>query len=406
MERSFSTEPIGVFFLKSVAAALVFLMLGASAALPARAQEIAKYGAEFLAGGVGARAIGMGGAQVGLAADVTAGYWNGAGLSRIAYPEIAYMHVERFAGVVSFDYAGGALPVNERSTVGLSFFRSGVNDIVNTLSAWNPDLGQPRPDYLSRITRFSAADYAFFLTYARSVSEKLAVGLTGKIIRRGIGDFADAWGYSFDLGVQYRTERFALGANLQDLSTMMQSWSINPDAFSVDCADSGGAPFEACIDPETGQAYESNADRYRALFDQRMPEGGTELVLPVARLGAGTMLPVAGASEVTLGLDMDVFFDGRGAYAASVGDVSFEPRLGAEFDYRGVVALRGGISRVQYGEDLGLSLTPSVGAGLRLAQFSVDYAFGDFAGASRDLGFSHRISAQLRLEQPRLKRGD
>jgi hypothetical protein len=70
-----------------------------------------------------------------------------------------------------------------------------------------------------------------------------------------------------------------------------------------------------------------------------------------------------------------------------------------------VVAVRGGVNRIQYGEDLGWSVTPSVGAGINVEQFSINYAFGDFGGASSELGYSHRISAQLRLEQPALERG-
>jgi len=61
---------------------------------------------------------------------------------------------------------------------------------------------------------------------------------------------------------------------------------------------------------------------------------------------------------------------------------------------------------VQVGDDIGLDVTPSVGAGLTLEQFSIDVSFGDFTGlTAEDLGYSYRISAQLRLEQPGLKRG-
>ena len=366
---------------------LVLLLLVATAwAPPAHGQRIAKYGADFLAGGVGARSLGMGGAHVAVTGDVTAGYWNPAGLHQLQYPEIAYMHVERFAGAVSFDYGAIALPINEQSTVSLSLFRSGVNDIVNTLDAWDPALDQPKPNYESFITRFSAADYAFFLGYSRQLREGLTMGVTGKIIRRTIGDFADAWGYSFDAGLQYRARRLRLGAVVQDGSTMMQSWSINPDAFEASDGEGNPIPFEEA-------------------FGQELPEGGTELVLPVLRIGSGWVQPV-GEHRITLAADLDVAFDGQQAFVPNIGDVSFHPRLGGEFSYKGVAALRAGINRIQYDDDIGLDVTPSVGAGLTLNQFSIDFSFGDFAGlAAQDLGYTYRISAQLRLEQPGLKRG-
>jgi hypothetical protein len=342
---------------------------------PVHAQKVAKYGADFLSGGVGGRALGMGGAYVGLANDVTAGYWNAAGLGAMQYPEVAYMHVERFAGIVSFDYGAVAFPINARSTFGLSFFRSGVNDIKNTLDAWDPERDQPKPNPENYFESFSAADYAFYLSYARLLNERFRLGVTGKIIRRGIGDFADAWGYSFDVGVQYQTDRFVFGVNVQDATTMLQSWSINQDELR----------------------------NIQDVFGAEMPEGGTALVLPVVRLGSGVVLP-AGESSLTFGFDVDLAFDGQQRYALNAGDVSFHPRLGTEFAYKGVVALRAGLDRISESPSGGLSFTPSVGAGLHIKQVAIDYGFGDFAGLTSDLGYSHRISAKLTLEQPRFER--
>ena len=384
------------------------LLLVALGTGPAHGQRIAKYGADFLAGGVDARALGMGGAYVGLADEVSAGYWNPAGLRGLSYPEISYMHVERFAGAVSFDYGGVAMPITARSTVGVSVFRSGVNDIVNTLSAWNPDRGQPLPGYKNRITRFSAADWALFVSYSRQVSDRLSVGVNFKGIRRSIGDFASAWGYSMDVSARYRTGPYRFGAVIRDVTTMLQSWSVNPDAFEVNCkADTDGdgqeEVFEAC--KNDGSLIEDNAARYQAVFDQRIPQGGTALVLPVARLGSGTVWPVGDGHTLTAGLDVDVAVDGQRAFVPNIGDVSFHPRLGMAFRYAGVVELRGGIQRLQIGDPIGVDVTPSVGAGLDLEQVSVDFSFGDFAGlVADDLGYSYRISAQLRLEQPGLER--
>ncbi|PSQ94261.1 MAG: hypothetical protein BRD53_06610 [Bacteroidetes bacterium SW_7_64_58] len=350
----------------------------------------------------------MGGAYVGLADEVSAGYWNPAGLRGLSYPEISYMHVERFAGAVSFDYGGVAMPITARSTVGVSVFRSGVNDIVNTLSAWNPDRGQPLPGYKNRITRFSAADWALFVSYSRQVSDRLSVGVNFKGIRRSIGDFASAWGYSMDVSARYRTGPYRFGAVIRDVTTMLQSWSVNPDAFEVNCkADTDGdgqeEVFEAC--KNDGSLIEDNAARYQAVFDQRIPQGGTALVLPVARLGSGAVWPVGDGHTLTAGLDVDVAVDGQRAFVPNIGDVSFHPRLGMAFRYAGVVELRGGIQRLQIGDPIGVDVTPSVGAGLDLEQVSVDFSFGDFAGlVAEDLGFSYRISAQLRLEQPGLER--
>lgn len=349
------------FFLAAGLASVLLLCAG-----PAHAQTVVKYGAEFLAGGVGGRALGMGGAHVGLASDASAAYWNPAGLAHVALPEVAYMHAERFSGIVSFDYGSGVYPLNERSTVAVSFFRSGVNDIKNTLDAWDQERDRPRPNPETHITTFSAADYAFFVSYARRLNGALSVGVTGKLIQRSIGDFADAWGYSFDVGVQLRRGPLMLGANVQDVSTMLQTWSINQDALR---------PIEE-------------------VFGEAMPQGGTELVLPVVRLGSGYSIPF-NDHAVTLGADLDLAFDGQQATAANLGDVSFHPRLGAEYSFRDVLALRAGINRIGSDGAGGRDIVPTVGAGLHLSRFRVDYGFGDFAGIPSELGYSHRISASI-----------
>lgn len=361
---------------RSLLARFAFALVLALSAGPASAQTVVKYGADFLAGGVGARALGMGGAYVASAADVTAGYWNVAGLDALVYPEAAYMHAERFNGIVSFDYGGLAFPLNKRSTVGFALFRSGVDDIANTLAAFNPDTGLPRPDPENHITYFSAADYAFFLSYARRLNENLSVGVTGKVIRRSIGDFAGAWGYSADLGAQYQLGRLRLGVNLQDATGMLQSWSVNQEAFG---------DFEAA-------------------FGQTAPQGGTELVLPVARLGAATTLPLTDDLGFTVGLDTDLAFDGQQASAFNAGDVSFHPRVGGELAYKGVVALRAGVSNVTTSERYGTQFTPTIGAGLDVGRVALDYGFGDFGGLQSELGYSHRVSLVVTLAQERFQR--
>ena len=362
--------------MRSTARILLAATLGTAALAgpAARAQtETVKYGAEFLAAGVGARALGMGGAYVSHADDVTAGYWNVAGLNALGAPEGAYMHAERFDGAVSFDYAAAAFPLSERSTVGISFVRSAVDDIANTLDAYDPATGLPRPDAANYITYFSAADNALFLSYARGVNDNLSVGASAKIVRRGIGDFANAWGYSLDVGAQYQMGRVRLGANLQDVTGMLTSWSVD----------------EA---------------RFAAVDSASRPVGLTEYVRPLARLGASTEMALGASFALTAAADVDLGFDGQRANVIDVAGVSLRPRAGAEVLYRNRLALRAGISDVTTNADFGTQITPTVGAGLKLGALDVDYSFGDFGGLSAELGYSHRVSVGYRLGGTRFAR--
>ena len=95
---------------------------------------------EFLKIGVGARAAAMGNAMSGIADDVTAGYWNPAGLGFApAAPEVALMHSEYFAGIAKYDYIGFTMPIGENRRFGASVIRLGVDDIPNTLNLVDPN---------------------------------------------------------------------------------------------------------------------------------------------------------------------------------------------------------------------------------------------------------------------------
>ena len=328
----------------------------------------AKYGAEFLASGVGARALGMGGAYVAHANDVTAGYWNVAGLNAVTGPQAAYMHAERFNGAVAFDYAAVAYPLSKRSTVAVSFVRSAVDDIANTLAAYDPATDTINPD---NVTLFSAADNALYLSYARGINDRLSVGATAKVIQRGIGDFASAWGYSLDIGAQLNIGRVQLGLNLQDAPGMLQSWSVD----------------EA---------------RFEDVPEESRPQGLNQYVRPVARLGAATEIPLSDDIGLMSAADLDLGFDGRSANVLDAGGVSFLPRVGAELNYRQILAFRAGISDLATSDRFGTQLTPTVGAGIRLGQFDVDYGFGDFGGLASDLGMAHRVSLAYRFGAERV----
>ena len=83
---------------------------------------IGKYAGEFLAIGVGGRALGMGGAYVAVANDVTSGYYNPAGLIHLNYPQIELMHEERFGSLVNYDYAAVAIPYGTDMSFGSEYY--------------------------------------------------------------------------------------------------------------------------------------------------------------------------------------------------------------------------------------------------------------------------------------------
>ena len=324
--------------------AIVFLVFLASSA---SAQTIAKYAGEFMAIGVGGRALGMGGAHVALVSDATAGYWNPGALARIDYPEAVVMHEERFGSLVNYDFVSVAIPYGPDVSLGLSVLRLGVDGIPDTRNAWVDNNGNgvfdntDRIDY-DKITYFNSTDWALYFTYAKRSSSKLLYGANIKLIRRTLAD-QSATGIGFDVGAVYSPiTNLSVGVSAQDITTTLVAWST----------------------------------------------GRSELVSPTLKLGTAYSINIL-SGRLTPAVDVDVRFENRHfSSIASMGPVSFDPHAGLEFDYKSTVALRVGYNDVKQ---------MSVGAGIHLRMLDVDYSFAKFA-ADESLGNTHRISIRFMLQ--------
>ena len=329
----------------------------------------AKYGGDFMSVGAGARALGMGSAHAAITNDVTAAYWNPAGLASVEKIDIAYMHSERFAGIVSYDYGAIAYPLKDSdATIALSIFRQGVDNIANTLNAWDRERNLPRENVQDHIEEFSVADMAFMLSYATRANERLSWGVNAKIINHRLGPFADAWGYSLDAGTQMRFGNTVVGVHVMDLTTMMKFWSVNRSEFG---------DFE-----ET--------------FGDEIPSGQNERVLPTVKLGAGHSREF-GDFLITAAADVDVRFENRRAFFINLGRVSFEPHIGFESTYKNRLSLRAGLTDITTDPDNSLYISPTLGAGMHLRAIFIDYGFSNFGGAASVLGVTHRISLRVTI---------
>ncbi len=334
----------------------------------------AKYGGDFLSVGGGARPLGMGSAYVSLVNDVTAGYWNPAGLADLKRIEVAYMHSERFNGIVGYDYGAVSFPVSTGDGVlALSFFRQGVDGIKNTLAVWDPNGNQPIPGPNTVFPEFSDNDYAFFISYSKPFSSSLSWGTTAKILHSKIGPFASAWGYSLDFGILYRSKLLNWGLNLMNIPTLFKFWDINRAALQK-----------------------------LTLLGNAMPTGQNEIVLPSVKTGISKTFHFNDIQLVT-SLDTDILFENRRTYDINVGRISFEPHFGAEVSYKNHVALRAGLTDFSTDRSSHLYMSPTLGAGLMIGHVHINYGFASFSGITKDLGFTHRISVRVAIKPPKRK---
>jgi hypothetical protein len=150
--------------------------------------------AQFLKIGVGSRAIGMGGAFVALANDVTALYWNPAGVPRLQNNEVILLHTDWLAGI-SFDYAGAAVHMGNFGSVGVSITSLSMGEMkVRT---------ELEPEGTGEF--FDAGDIAVGLAYGRSLTDRFSIGFNLKYIRQNIWHMA-ANGVALDIGTMFTTQ--------------------------------------------------------------------------------------------------------------------------------------------------------------------------------------------------------
>lgn len=334
--------------------------------------ERVSYGDDLFAIGGGARALGMGGAQVALVNDVTAGFWNPAGLYGLGEKQLSYMHSERFGGIVAYDYGAFAMPLrNSNDVIGITVFRQGVDGIKNTLNAWDRERDQPRANPQNYITEFSTYDMAFLLSYASNYNDILNWGTSVKLVYSKLGPFASGFGYSVDIGAQYQVGRFMTGINLHNITTLMKLWTINEDELE---------PLRNYFGDES--------------LNDDFPVGQNEYSRPSVRAGIATNFDIEDF-RIVGAFDLVTHFEGRKTYHINLGAMSFQPHIGTEVGYKESVFVRVGITDVYTNQDSKLFASPTLGAGFRVGSLFFDYAFGSFAGANAVLGYSHRISAKL-----------
>ncbi|MBL7980532.1 MAG: PorV/PorQ family protein [Flavobacteriales bacterium] len=323
----------------------------------AMAQDAPKYSNEFLAIGVGARALGMGSAYTAVVNDVTSGYWNPAGLLGVRSDlQVGAMHSEYFAGIAKYDYIGLAKPIDSLSSIGFTFVRFGIDNIPNTIDLIDPS---GNIDY-DRITSFSSADHAFIISYARKLSVPgLQLGGNAKVIYRKVGSFATAWGFGLDAGATYQRDRWRFSAVARDITGTFNAWNYTLDQRTID------------VFQQTGND---------------IPVNSVEVTLPRLMLGAARQFKFGQKVELIAALDLENTFDGRRNTLIQSDFVSIDPRLGVELGYAGIVYVRTGIANMQYVTDISdkrsLTVQPNIGLGLKIKSVSLDYALTDIGDNS------------------------
>ena len=307
-----------------------------------------KYSNEFMKIGAGAHSLSLYKSVVAGTANASSIYWNPASLVEMSSDELEFMHASYFSGIANFDQISYVSRLSDGDAFGLMLLRFGIDDIMNTLDLLDD---QGNVDY-DRITLFSSADYAFFLSYARdNIYKGLSVGSNVKIIYRKIGSFAYAWGFGFDLSAKQRVNDWIFGCIVRDITSTFNTWSFNLEDLE--------------------ESY---------LFtDNDLPENSSlEVTLPSIQSGVSRLFRVNDKFSFRSELDIHFYLDGKRNVLFSNDVLSLNPSFGTELKYRNLIDFRFGLGgfRKEYNFDNTkyVAFQPSLGAGIHFDNFFIDYA--------------------------------
>jgi len=216
--------------------ALVVLVLLPATSFCGGFSKVGTSVAQFLKIGVGSRAAGMGEAFAAVANDVSALYWNPAGIINIQSISVGVSHAQWFAEIFH-NYAGMVVPLSESDVLGVSATALSTGEQQVTTVEQPEGTG----------VYYSVNDFAIGLSYARALTDRFSVGITTKYIQQeAYNESANT--FALDIGTYLRTGFHNLiiamcvsnfGGNMQlegrDLITLADinkgiSGEYNPDA--------------------------------------------------------------------------------------------------------------------------------------------------------------------------------
>jgi hypothetical protein len=194
---------------------LFVILFVLSAYFTVEAQTTTKVGttsAQFLRIPVGTRSAALGGAVTAGANDLSSLYWNPASLAEIRENAVMLEYGDWFLDI-GHSFLGVALPVGEKSTVGLSVISLDMGQFEETILESPEGTGRT----------FGATSMAVGVTAAREMFNGFYLGGTIKYIRETIWNTSSQT-VAFDAGTTFITpyKRLRFGVSLTNMGGQMQ----------------------------------------------------------------------------------------------------------------------------------------------------------------------------------------
>jgi len=291
--------------------------------------------AQFLKIGVGGRATAMGDAFVAIANDVSALYWNPAGLSQFSENQFMFSH-NQWVVDINHDFLGAVYHFDDANTVGISLTALSMDEMKVTTEYAPFGTGE----------YFGFSDIGISVSYSRKMTEQFSFGGTVRYIEETL-DKLKMRGVMIDLGTYYWT---GLGTTRFAVTVTNFGNDLSPDGEVVLVGNRKKSEWQSFSPPTMFrigfalEPYENDEHRVTTSIQLNHPNDNSENL-----------------------------------------------SLGAEYVWQKMFYLRAGY-KINV-EEQNYSFGAGVNVPISIANFSFDYSFANFT----KLGSAHRFSIILGL---------
>lgn len=291
---------------------ILILLLGLCSVISA--QEPYRVGtttANFLEIGFGPAGNSMGDAFTSIANDVSAIYWNPAGLANIQSGEVMFAY-QPWVANINTTFGAAAINVGNLGTVGIGVIGVDYGNMDVTTMEMQSGTGES----------FTASDIAVSLGFARKLATWFSFGANAKFISSSIWH-STATAIAMDLGVLINTGFFSPTENMEDGLNIGMSVSNYGTRMQYD-----GIDLLQSIDPTPNQSgdYKDIEGQYR-LNEWELPlifrlgvsltvvnDGMHKLIVAVDALH-----PNNNSESVNIGANYSMLFVGVGSFTVACG---------------------------------------------------------------------------------------
>lgn len=291
--------------------------------------------AQFLKIGVGGRASAMGDAFVAVANDVSALYWNPAGLTQFTDNQIIFSH-NQWVVDINHDFVGAVYHLDDANSFGVAVTALTMDEMKVTTEYAPFGTGE----------YFGFSDLAVSVSYSRKMTDQFSFGGTVRYVEETL-DKLKMRGFMIDLGTYYWT---GLGSTRFAVTVSNFGNDMAPDGEVVLVGNRTKSEWQSFSPPtmfRIGFAFEPYEDEQH---------------------------------RVTTSIQLN-----------HPNDNSENVSLGAEYVWNKMFFARGGYKFNV--EEQNYSIGAGVNVPISIANVSVDYAFANFSR----LGSAHRFSIILGL---------